>query len=87
MDYIEISATPTSIVVYSFVGISCLSFLYGIYGAVVAFLQFLYLGPKRFFRRVERPKPPAKATDSIYGNHEMIKLKVFYLFSKEKKIL
>lgn len=28
-----------------------------------------------FFRRVERPTPPAQATDPVYGKHEMIKLK------------
>jgi hypothetical protein len=76
MDYIEIPATPVSTVVYSFIGLTCLSFLYGIYGFLLALIQFLRFRPKRFFKKVDRPIPPAKAKDPIYGAHEMIKLKV-----------
>ncbi len=76
MDYIEIPATPVSTVVYSFIGLTCLSFLYGIYGFLSALIQFLRLRPKRFFKKVDRPIPPVKAKDPIHGEHEMIKLKV-----------
>lgn len=75
-DYIDIPATPVSVVAYSFLGLTCLSFLYGICGIIVTALQFLRTGPRRFFKRVERPAPPAKALDPIYGTHEMMKLKV-----------
>ena len=76
MEYLEIPSSAVSIVVYSFVGLSCLSFLYGVFGFILALLSFLRLGPRRFFRRVARPAPPAKALDPIHGTHEMIKLKV-----------
>ncbi|CAF0857293.1 unnamed protein product [Rotaria sp. Silwood1] len=72
---IDVSATPVSIVAYSFIGITYLAILYGIYGALFTFFQFLRVGRKRFFQRVDRPSPPSKAMDPIYGNHEMIKLK------------
>ncbi|CAF2933575.1 unnamed protein product [Rotaria sp. Silwood2] len=72
---IDVSATPVSIVAYSFIGITYLAVLYGIYGALCTFFQFIRVGRKRFFQRVDRPSPPSKATDPIYGNHEMIKLK------------
>lgn len=76
MDYIEIPATAASVVAFSFIGLTCLTFLYGIYGTCLAMVQFLTMGPKRFFRKVDRPKPPAKAMDSAYGEHQMMKLKV-----------
>lgn len=81
MDYIEIPASAASVVAYSFIGLTCLTFLYGIYGFFLAMLQFLRFGPKRYFRRVDRPTPPAKAMDTAYGEHHMMKLKVmFYLW-------
>ncbi len=76
MDFIEISTSPASFVAYSFIGLTCLTFIYGVYGTVVVFLYFLRLGPRRFFRKVDRPKPPEKAMDPIYGEHQMMKLKV-----------
>jgi hypothetical protein len=81
MDYIEIPASPVSMVVYSFIGLNCLAFLYGIFGALLTFFRFLRLGSKRFFKRVDRPTPPSKAMDPIYGTHDMIKLKVIIYFS------
>jgi hypothetical protein len=79
MDYIEIAASPVSMIVYSFIGLSCLAFVYGLYGSLATFIKFLCLGSKRFFKQVDRPKPPSKAMDRIYGTHEMIKLKVLIL--------
>ena len=76
MDYIEIPASAASVVAYSFIGLTCLTFLYGIYGSFLAILQFLRFGPKRYFRRVDRPTPPTKAMDTAYGEHHMMKLKV-----------
>ncbi|CAF1069453.1 unnamed protein product [Rotaria sordida] len=72
---IDVSATPVSIIAYSFIGITYLAFLYGIYGVLLTLFQFLCVGRKRFFQRIDRPSPPSKAMDPIYGNHEMIKLK------------
>jgi hypothetical protein len=83
MDFIEITTSPTSLVVYSFIGLTCLTFLYGIYGTIFAILQFLRLGPRRYFRRVDRPKPPAKAMNSVHGEHQMMKLKVTIDFDFE----
>jgi hypothetical protein len=83
MDFIEIPTSPTSLVVYSFIGLTCLTFLYGIYGTIFAILQFLRLGPRRYFRRVDRPKPPAKAMNSVHGEHQMMKLKVTIDFDFE----
>ena len=86
MDYIQSLMSPVSMVAYSFIGLTCLTFIYGIYGAMLAFLQFLSLGPRRFFRKVNRPTPPAKAMDPIYGEHQMMKLKVtnfFFIFFVE----
>ena len=76
VDFIEIPTSPASFAAYSFIGLACLTFLYGIYGTICAVLQFLRMGPRRYFRRVERPKPPAKAMDSLHGEHQMLKLKV-----------
>ena len=76
MEYLEVPSSAVSLVAYSFLGLSCLSFLYGVFGFILAVLKFLRLGPRRFFRRVARPAPPPKALDPIHGTHEMIKLKV-----------
>ena len=79
-DDMKIQLTPASTVAYSYLGMTCLSFLYGLYGLMLTFLQFLRLGPKRFFSRVHRPTPPSRAMDPIYGTHGMLKLKVFNIF-------
>ncbi len=76
MDYIDVSASPASMVVFSFFGLLGLSVLYGMYGLIITAFQFLLIGPKRFFKKIDRPIPPPKATNAIYGKHEMIKLKV-----------
>ncbi|CAF3273212.1 unnamed protein product [Rotaria socialis] len=57
------------------IGKLVLSCFYGTVGAVLAALLFIQLGPRKFFRRVERPKLPAQATDPVHGQHDMIKLK------------
>jgi hypothetical protein len=80
VDYIEIPTSAASYVAYSFIGLACLTFLYGIYGTIFAALQFLRMGPRRYFRRVQRPKPPTKAMDSLHGEHQMLKLKVLIDF-------
>jgi hypothetical protein len=77
--FIEVAATPVSMVVYSFIGLSCLSFIYGVFGILLMILRLIRVGPKLFFKRIERPVPPTKALDPIYGTHEMIKLKVLDL--------
>lgn len=65
-----------SLVANSFFGLVFFSFLYGFLGYVLSILQFIRLGPRRFFHRVARPTPPVRALDPIYGDHSMIKLKV-----------
>ncbi|CAF0819850.1 unnamed protein product [Adineta ricciae] len=75
LEYLDITATPISLVVYSFLGLLCTTFLYGIYGIFLTILKFLRYGHKRFFTQISRPEPPVKATDRIYGKHEMLKLK------------
>ncbi|UJR08656.1 hypothetical protein I4U23_012915 [Adineta vaga] len=75
MEYLDIAATPVSLVAYSFFGLLFLSSVYTFYGIFLTFLKFLRYGRKRFFTRIDRPEPPVKATDRIYGKHEMIKLK------------
>lgn len=77
INYTEIASTAISFIVYSFIGIASLSFLCGLYGILLTILKFLCIGRKRFFNRVARPTPPAKALDPIYGTHGMLKLKVF----------
>ncbi len=62
------------------IGQLVLVFIYGTLGIILTFLQFIRLGPTKFFRQVERPTPPAQATDPVYGKHEMIKLKVILFF-------
>jgi len=69
-------ATTSSIVkILSILVQIILSFFYGTLGTILTFLLFLRLGRKKFFQRVQRPTPPAQATDPVYGKHEMIKLK------------
>ena len=83
---VEAQPTLVSMFVYSFAGLTCLLCVYGILGTLLTILQFFRLGKKRFFELKDRPSPPSKATDRIYGNHEMIKLKVFsvmFLFSSK----
>ena len=53
-----------------------LACVYGLMGSIGTVLICLRLGPKKFFRRVERPTPPPQATDPVYGKHDMLKLKV-----------
>ena len=50
--------------------------VYGLMGSLATVLMCIRLGPKKFFRRVERPTPPPQATDPVYGTHGMLKLKV-----------
>lgn len=69
------TASSTSILLHSSIGLAWAIVLYGIYGSIMTFLRLIRLGSKRFFRRVDRSTPPPRALDSIYGTHEMIKLK------------
>jgi hypothetical protein len=73
------ASKPMALKVAMFIGQLVLTFIYGMLGTILTFLLFLRLGPKKFFRRVERPTPPPQATDPVYGKHEMIKLKVVFL--------
>ncbi|CAF0866902.1 unnamed protein product [Didymodactylos carnosus] len=52
-----------------------LAFIYSIYGIFLSILKLYKIGPKRFFNKIERSKPPRRALDSDYGTHEMMKLK------------
>jgi hypothetical protein len=70
------ASTPTSVKILMFTGQIVLALFYGTLGSIATFLQLIRLGPKKFFGRVERPTPPAQATDPIYGKHDMLKLKV-----------
>jgi len=72
--------SKASIVAHSFIGLNCLAFIYGLYGILLFIFQFLRVGSKRFLKRVERPTPPEKATNPIFGVHNMIKLKVYIWF-------
>jgi hypothetical protein len=63
-----------------FIGQIVLALFYGTLGTIMTSLLFLRLGRAKFFRKVERPTPPAQATDPVYGKHEMIKLKVISIF-------
>jgi len=74
------ASTSTSTKILLLIGQLVLALSYGTFGIILTFLQFIRLGPTKFFRRVERPTPPAQATDPVYGKHEMIKLKVILLF-------
>ena len=80
MDFINVQATPVSIIVYSSIGLAGLTFIFGFCGILLTFCRFLRLGSKRFFRQVDRPTLPSKANDPIYGTHEMIKLNVFVFY-------
>jgi len=73
----EKSPSKASIVAHSFIGLNCLTLIYGLYGILLFIFQFLRVGSKRFLKRVERPTPPEKATNPIFGVHNMIKLKVY----------
>jgi hypothetical protein len=75
------ASTPIIVKLLTFVGQIVLALFYGTLGTVVTFVQFLRLGQAKFFRQVQRPTPPAQATDPLYGKHEMIKLKVISIFS------
>lgn len=74
------ASTSTIAKILLFTGQLVLAFSYGTLGIILTFLQFIRLGPTKFFRRVERPTPPSQAIDPVYGKHEMIKLKVIFLF-------
>ena len=58
------------------VGQLVLALFYGSLGSLMAVLLCLRLGPRRFFRRVERSVPPAAANNPVYGEHALLKLKV-----------
>jgi len=69
-----------SAIAHSFIGLNCLAFIYGLYGILLTIFQFLRVGSKRFLNQVERPTPPEKATNPIFGIHNMLKLKVYIYF-------
>lgn len=71
--------TPTIVKLAFATGQLVFALIYGTLGTVLTFLQFLRLGPRKFFTRVSRPTPPAVAIDPVYGAHELIKLKVFII--------
>jgi len=66
---------PLTVKILMFVGQMTLALFYGTLGSILTLLQCIRIGPKLFFRRVERAIPPVQATDPVYGKHEMIKLK------------
>ena len=70
------ASTPFIVKILMLVAQIVLAGVYGLLGTVLTALLFLRLGRAKFFRRVERPTPPPQATDPIYGQHDMIKLKV-----------
>jgi hypothetical protein len=74
------ASTPITKKIAMLVGQLVLAYIYGMLGIILTALQFIRTGPQKFFRRVERPTPPAQATDPVYGKHEMIKLKVLFSF-------
>jgi len=69
------SASRASAIAHSFIGLNCLAFVYGLYGILLTLFHFLRVGSKRFLKRVDRPTPPDKATNPIFGVHNVIKLK------------
>jgi len=75
------ASTPPIVKIVMLIARIILTLFYGTLGSILTLLQFVRIGPKKFFRRVERPTPPARATDPIYGKHDMIKLKVVLFFS------
>ena len=72
----DVRVKPGSAAAHSLLGLVCLSIIYGAYGCLMTFCRFLRLGSKRFFKVVDRTPPPHRATDTIYGHHDNIKLKV-----------
>lgn len=68
-------STPLPLKIVLGVGQIVLALFYGALGSILTLLLFIRSGPAKFFRRVQRPSPPSKATDSVYGTHEMITLK------------
>ncbi|CAF2891059.1 unnamed protein product [Rotaria sp. Silwood2] len=69
------ASTPISVKILMLIGQLVLACIYGTLGTIMTCLLFLRLGPRKFFRRVERPTPPAQAIDPVYGEHAIIKLK------------
>ncbi|CAF1022012.1 unnamed protein product [Rotaria sordida] len=69
------ASIPISVKILMLIGQIILACIYGTFGTILTVLLFLRIGPKKFFRRVDRPSPPAQATDPVYGEHGMIKLK------------
>ena len=67
---------PITLKILIFIGRLTFACIYGTLGIILTLLRFFKIGPKRFFRRVERSTPPSKAIDPAYGTHEMLKLKV-----------
>lgn len=67
---------PLIVKIIALIGKLVLAAFWGTYGTVLACLLFLQLGPRKFFKRVQRPVPPTAATDPVYGKHSMITLKV-----------
>lgn len=65
-----------------FVGQIILAIFYGTIGTFMTMLLFITAGPKKFFRRVQRPSLPAVATDPIFGKHGVLVLKVMHKNSK-----
>jgi len=74
------ASIPIHVKILTVVGQIVLTVIYGTLGTISALLLFVRSGPTKFFRRVERPKPPSQATDPVYGKHQLIKLKVILLF-------
>lgn len=54
--------------------------IFGSLGTFMTILAFLKLGYAKFFRRVSRPQIPIQAQDPVYGQHNMITLKVLDRF-------
>ncbi|CAF0779997.1 unnamed protein product [Rotaria sp. Silwood1] len=69
------ASTPIMVKILMLIGQIIFACVYGTFGTILTCLLFLRLGPKKFFRRVERPTPPIQATDPVYGEQGMIKLK------------
>ena len=84
LDHIVMASTSLPLKLVLLVGQLVLAAFYGTLGTILTFLQLLRIGPAKFFGRVQRPKPPAVATDPNYGTHKMITLKVMlFFFSRE----
>jgi hypothetical protein len=77
----NVRVKPASAVAHSLLGLVCLSIIYGVYGILATFFRFLRLGSKRFFNLSDRSTPPHKATDTIFGHHDTLKLKVLVFFN------